>query len=115
MNGQDQLPLAGWAIVQSHGMTLIGKRDKDVLCPVYELKPTMGMTAQGLQIAHVAVPVWLLGLRELLLPEDVVAVATESFSPRQRRDLLKAVQQADELQKQMRAQDSGLVLVPSLP
>ena len=108
----ESLPLAGWAIVQAHGLTLIGKLQGESLSPVYELKPQMGQQGVG----HLVVPVWLLGIREAALPVGCLVERCENFSPMLRRHLNKAVEEAERMVELMRAHDSGIVIAkPEMP
>lgn len=129
-----QLPLAGWAIVQTNGLTLIGKlvtipkvaldvlgkevghtrsvgEQPNALSPVYELKPQMAPTQEGIQIGHLAVPVWLLGLKSVELPIGCLVERLEEFSPRIRRSLAQAVSAAEEMATMLRADESSITLV----
>ena len=102
----DDVPLEGWAIVQAHGLTLIGKLQGESLSPVYELKPQMGQQGVG----HLVVPVWLLGIREAALPVGCLVERCENFSPMLRRHLNKAVEEAERMVELMRAHDAGIVI-----
>ena len=104
-----QAPLAGWAIAQVHGMTLIGKLTQTGLSPVYELRPSMGQDPRSgsLQIAHPAMPVWLLGLKEIELPSGCLLEPVERFSLAQRKSLLESVKFADGLQSKLKLQESA--------
>ena len=105
------LPLAGWAIVQTNGLTLIGRLvGGTLLSPVYELKPQMAATQQGIQIGHLAVPVWLLGLRDVALPSGCLVERLEEFSPRIRRSLAQSVQAAEDMANMLRAEETGIVI-----
>ena len=114
-NGSDTGPLAGWAIVQANGLTLIGrmKLDGARLSPVFELKPQMAMGQQGMQIAHVALPVWLLGVEELEIPQGAIIESIGSFTREQRVRLHHACEQATQLPEQMRNEGSRVVLAPA--
>lgn len=107
----DTGPLAGWAIVQAHGMILIGKLSLfggDSLSPVFELRPMMGDRGIG----HLIVPVWLLGVDRLDIPKDAISHPCEMLSRRQRVALLQATQQAEAMTAAMRAAESGITLAP---
>jgi hypothetical protein len=108
--------MAGWAVVQAHGLTLVGKVATDglhELRPVYELKPQMQQTNGGLAVAHVALPVWLLGVDALTLPLDAIVVTCERLTRPQRAHLRAAVELAEQIQRQSRAEASGLVVAPA--
>ena len=115
--GNDDGPLAGWAIVQAQGMTLIGRlrgaNGPAILSPVFELKPQMAMGQQGMQLAHVALPVWLLGIREMELPQGAICEPCENFTPEQRKRLHASCQGASELQEQMKNEGARVVLAPA--
>ena len=118
-NGRDDGPLAGWAIVQAQGLTVIGRCSlpmhgvERVLAPVFELKPQMAMSPQGMQLAHVALPVWLLGIREFEIPQGAIVEACESFTREQRVRLHAAVQQAEAMQEQFRNEGARVVVAPA--
>ena len=116
-NGSDTGPMAGWAVVQSNGLTLIGRSrtggGPPCLAPVYELKPQMGMSPQGMQIAHVALPVWILGIREFEIPQGAIVEPCENFTPEQRKRLHASCQGASELQEQMKNEGARVVLAPA--
>lgn len=112
------LPLAGWAIVQVHGMTLIGKvcapsgmgAQSQRLSPVYELKPQIASDHQGVHVGHLAVPVWLLGLTEVEIPVGALVEPLEAFAPRIRESLQKVVNAAEEMAVMLRAEASGITV-----
>jgi hypothetical protein len=108
-------PLSGWVIAQVQGLTVIGcmTLGRDKLRPVFELKPQMQMGREGVQIQHVAVPVWLLGVREMDLPHGAVVEPCENFGRGQRVALHRSVQMAEAMGAAIRAQDSGVVLAPA--
>ena len=123
-NGQDSGPLAGWAIVASNGLTLIGRvrrasvdnqgdhilgSNADMLSPVYELRPMLD-PQRG--IAHVVLPVWLLGVDSIEVPMGAIVHPCEEMTRQQRVHLLRAVQQAEQMTAAMHAQESGVVLAP---
>ena len=109
--------MAGWAVVQSNGLTLIGRSrtggGPPCLAPVYELKPQMGMSPQGMQITHVALPVWILGIREFEIPQGAIVEPCESFTREQRVRLHQACEQAAQLQESMRSEGSRVVVAPA--
>ena len=80
------------------------------LSPVFELKPQMAMAREGMQIAHPCLPLWLLGVKSLDLPEGCVVVPCESFTRSQRVNLLRGVRAAEGLEAQFRAEEAGGVL-----
>ena len=112
MNGQDAGPLAGWAVVQAHGLTLIGRRTGtgDRLAPVYELKPQMGMSNQGMQLAHVVIPIWLLGIDSFDIPTGAIVEPCESFTREQRKRLHEACVAAGELQASFKQEGARVML-----
>ncbi len=125
-NGSDTGPMAGWAVVQSNGLTLIGRvRAKSalqamgavagpvILAPVFELKPQMAMGQQGMQLAHVALPVWLLGIHEWEVRDSDHLEPCESFTLEQRKRLHASCQGASELQEQMKNEGARVVLAPA--
>ena len=109
--------LAGWAIAQAYGMTLIGRHSVDqhgiaTLGPVFELQAQMAMGPQGLQIAHVAIPIWLLGLNDVDLPPGSLVVSCETFSREQQARLAQAVDGAQRLQADMRSEGALVRVAP---
>ena len=108
-SGRDDGPLSGWVICQAHGVTLIGRGVGAALAPVYELRPIMGQQGFG----HMALPVWLLGIREFAIPPGAIVERIESFSRPQREHLAVAVERAEQLQAQMSAAESGIVIAPA--
>lgn len=124
----DTGPLAGWAIVQSNGLTLIGRlvdghdpvrgvsgqvlgtmaREGGALSPVYELKPAMSERGIG----HLVVPMWLVGVDSISIPSGAIVHPCEELSRSQRVHLHRAVQQGEQMSAAMRAQESGVVLAP---
>lgn len=109
--GNGQAPLAGWAVVQSQGLTLIGRMhmSRPVLAPVFELKALMGQHGMG----HLVLPVWLLGIDEFAIPDGAIVEHCESFSIKAREHLWQEVQNGQCLIDQMRAAESGVVLAPA--
>ena len=109
---EDTGPLAGWAIVQSNGMTLIGRlplaNGPVDLSPVYELKPAMSERGIG----HLVVPMWLVGVDLISIPSGAIVHPCEELSRSQRVHLHRAVQQGEQVSAAMRAQESGVVLAP---
>jgi hypothetical protein len=105
-NGQG--PLAGWQVVQAHGLTLIGRKHtvRPALTPVYELRAMLGERGIG----HMVLPVWLLGIREFEIPDGAIIEECSEFSASQREHLWGAVQRCEEMIAQMRAAESGIVL-----
>jgi hypothetical protein len=119
-NGADTGPLAGWAVVQSQGLTLIGRATSGKLTgtghylrPVYELKPQMAMGERGMQLAHVALPVWLLGVPEWEIADSDHVTPCESFTREQRQRLHAACDGAAQLQEQMRQEGARVQLAPA--
>ena len=112
-DGKDTGPLAGWAIVQSNGMTLIGRlplaNGPVDLSPVYELRPMLD-PQRG--IAHMVLPVWLLGVDSISIPSGAIVHPCEELSRSQRVHLHRAVQHGEQVSAAMRAQESGVVLAP---
>jgi hypothetical protein len=107
--------LSGWAIAQAYGMTLIGRHSVDqhgiaTLVPVFELRPQMAMGPQGMQIAHVAIPIWLLGLNDVDLPPGSLVVSCETFAKEQQARLQQAVDMATVMQKDMRNEGARIAL-----
>jgi hypothetical protein len=109
----DTGPLAGWAIVQASGLTLIGRlplaNGPVDLSPVYELRPMLD-PQRG--IAHMVLPVWLLGVDSISIPSGAIVHPCEELSRSQRVHLHRAVQQGEQVSAAMRAQESGVVLAP---
>lgn len=119
MNGTptiDRTPLAGWAVVQSNGLTLIGlvqlheRADEKMmaLSPVFEMRATL--TDKG--PAHPIFPVYLLGIEGLFVPPGSIVIPCEQFTMKHREHLYRNVTKALEVQASMRAAEkTGLVLV----
>lgn len=133
MNGASDGPLAGWAIVQTNGLTLIGcvgrakttrkvlnasgqtlgtqTTDADVLSPVYELRVMMSDNGFG----HMVLPVWMMGADSLEVPSGAIVHPCEDLSRQQRVHLLRGVQKAEQMRATMRAEESGLTLATTMP
>jgi hypothetical protein len=115
LNGNDKGPLAGWAIVQSNGLTLVGKMnvgptvlrvrgvvagrsDSDVhtprtLSPVFEMKPNIAQARGGANVAiHPCFPVWLLDVQEIEIPDGAIVVPVESLHKMDREGLASFVE-----------------------
>ena len=134
LNGKDDGPLAGWAIVQSNGLTLIGKvvasppmlmvtgpRSGEVvsycrLAPVFEMKTNIMQGPRGENVAvHPCFPVWLLGVQEIDIPDGAIVVPVESLHATDRRGLAKFVEQAEEMMRGLRAEQSGIKVARVMP
>lgn len=116
----DRQPLAGWAIVQSNGLTLIGRvkvpafRDREptfreaaILSPVFEFKPML--TDQG--VIPLVTPVWLLGIKEFAVPQGAIVESVESFTLDQRAMLESFVHKAEAAQAQARSEGPARISV----
>ena len=113
-------PMEGWVIVQSNGLTLIGRMGEATdegyrLSPVYEMKPAMrpSRDGRGVEVTHTCVPVWLLGLESIDVPLEAIVVACESLSRPQRAMLAQYVAQAAEIQESQKRAESPVLLVPA--
>lgn len=134
LNGKDDGPLAGWAIVQSNGLTLIGKvvasppmlmvtgpRRGEVvshcrLAPVFEMKTNIMQGPRGENVAvHPCFPVWLLGVQEIDVPDGAIVVPVESLHKTDRRGLAKFVEQAEQMMRALRAEQSGITVARTIP
>ena len=134
LNGKDDGPLAGWAIVQSNGLTLIGKvvasppmlmvtgpRSGEVvsycrLAPVFEMKTNIMQGPRGENVAvHPCFPVWLLGVQEIDVPDGAIVVPVESLHKTDRRGLAKFVEQAEQMMRALRAEQSGITVARTIP
>ena len=107
--------LDGWVIAQTNGLTLVGKRTGDTLSPVYEMKPQL-VSHQGRSMAvHPCLPVWLFGVDEITLPAGAFVVEVGALSRQDRSELAAYVEQAAEMSRGKRAQESGVVLATTMP
>ncbi len=121
MNGivVDREPLPGWAIVQTQGLTLLGRLGEGPngpdLSPVYELNPLMQPGEGGnIMIAHMARPVFVLGsVRRLPIPPGALVIRTEELSTGERRSLHAAAEMAAKLVDGLRAAASGIAVAPA--
>ena len=121
MNGvEERGPLAGWVIMQSNGLTLIGRLarladEKATLSPVYEMKPAMRPSRDvlGVEVTHTCVPVWLLGLESIDVPSDGIFVPLDSLSRPKRAMLAQYVAQAAEIQESQKRAESPVMVVPA--
>jgi len=108
-------PLDGWAIAQVDGLTLIGRASGFRLSPVFELKPQMAMGRDGAQLAHMALPVWLLGIDSYEVPEGVPLVPCEELTREQRVRLQQAVDMAARMQADLRNEGARVsIAAPSV-
>jgi hypothetical protein len=119
INGQG--PLAGWSIVVTNGLVLIGHELRCTsteddgtrrLQPAYELKPQLMQGPQGQTgIGHAVLPLLLLGSLSVVdVPEGAVWIPVASLDLAERRGMEKAVAQCEEMTQAMRRQRSGVVL-----
>ena len=135
LNGKDDGPLVGWAIVQSNGLTLIGKVAPPIwvrhmgeaeprrldgqptkLSPVFEMKTNIMQGPRGENVAvHPCFPVWLLGVQEIDIPDGAIVVPVESLHATDRRGLAKFVEQAEEMMRGLRAEQSGIKVARVMP
>ena len=142
LNGKDDGPLAGWAIVQSNGLTLIGKvtigptvlrirgqvpgmgpsgsdsgaYTPRTLSPVFEMKTNIMQGPRGENVAvHPCFPVWLLGVQEIGVPDGAIVVPVESLHKTDRRGLAKFVEQAEQMMRALRAEQSGIKVARVMP
>ena len=123
LNGKDDGPLDGWAIVQSNGLTLIGKvvrsvpcQDHEKLSPVFEMKTNIIQGPRGENVAvHPCFPVWLLGVQQIDIPDGAIVVPVESLHATDRRGLAKFVEQAEEMMRGLRAEQSGIKVARVMP
>lgn len=116
LGGAVDAPSAGWVLAIVSGLIVVGKVNETpgavVLNPVYELKPAMGMTQQGVQIAHQCIPLCLFASwDELELPPGTVTKPVMELSRQERNTIRRAIDAADELIGQMRAAQAGIVAV----
>lgn len=126
-NGTDMGPLAGWVLVLLGARTLIGRpvyspglkfsggletADRVTgLSPVYNLE--CGLTKEG--PAYRALPLlFLSSVTSVHVSDGACTLEISTLSRLERKTLESAVLQADDLVRQLRAQDSGLV-VPGKP
>lgn len=121
LNGAGSDVLSGWEIVQTNGLTLIGRpvdgcpgdEAPFAMDPVYELKiqpmidPRSGRMV-GCQ--RIAMPLFLLDIRRTLVPSSALRVAVERLSKSERTDLARAVKIADEILSAMRSAETGIVV-----
>ena len=113
-NGQDRGPMAGWAVVQTQGVTLLGRVAGDKLSPVYELRASLQQVQQGIAVVHLATPPWLLlSIKSLPIPAGAIVTACEELDQDDRRTLHEAASRAGEMVKQGMAQRSGIMLAPA--
>jgi hypothetical protein len=135
INGRDTAPLAGWVIAQVHGVALIGEMRKrpiptevlsktgvvigftpgphgEYLSPVFEMKPNIVQVDRaGNQAAiHPCFPLWLLGVEEIDLPAGALVFPVEKLHPRERKELVDFVKNAEETMKAMKLAHSGISL-----
>jgi hypothetical protein len=124
-NGQDTGPLAGWAIVQLHGLSLLGrmverliKREgqPDVtirrLEPVWELKAALQPVDRngGAVPVHMCFPVWLLpSIQGVDVPLNAIIVQVTELAAPDREILARSVKAAADM---MRAAKANLILAP---
>jgi hypothetical protein len=122
VNGQaqDTGPLAGWVIAIAHGQTLLGKRvPMRSLQPVYSLTCAMQFVQQNprqppqLMTARQVMPMLTFpSIQWVDVPADAILIEVESLSAKERRELAAGVEACDRLIQAMRAEESGLLLVP---
>lgn len=107
----DEKPLAGWAIVQSNGLTLVGRvrasGSAAVLSPVFEFKPML--TDHG--VVPLVTPVWMLGIKEFAVPQGAIVESVESFTLEQRAMLESFVLKAEAAQAQARGEGPARIAV----
>lgn len=108
-------PLEGWVIAQIQGLTLIGRPVQDSdgtrgLMPVYEIQPQMQQGPDGINIGHLIVPVWLLGVPAIAVPKDAVVAPIALLTRTQRAALAAGVSRCADAERQIKAHESGLVL-----
>ena len=113
--GRDKGALDGWIVVVAHGLTLIGKpQDGRRLGPVYEIKPQLQQSPQGLAFAHLVLPFLLLAdVRSVAIPEGAILVECSDLGHEMQKTLSRAILGADEMVRAMRAQASGIALAPA--
>jgi hypothetical protein len=101
--------LTGWALVQSHGLTLLGKITEEMadhalkLSPVYSLN--VQVTPKG--IIHLAFPVWGLDVHELTISPGAIVHHTSEMDDPGRASLARAVERIEQM---MGAQKAGIVI-----
>lgn len=123
-------PMAGWVIVLSNCKQLIGKAAETgkskpsgeyewqlTLRPVFELnvQPVQGPQG-GVAINYTAVPVMLIAsIDGLTIPDGAIVVRCETMSRSEQGRLHAAVNNAEQLQRQLRTADAGISLVTEMP
>lgn len=115
MNGKPE-PLEGWEIWLVEGHTLLGKPNATGLSPVYELLINVQIARDGLAKSIGCAPLmWFPSIRSLDVPLNCPKIPLSDLSPEDRKQLLKAIIQADEFIRSARAAESGIMIANKMP
>lgn len=109
----DNKPLAGWAIVISNGVKFIGQlhtnHQKQSLSPAFELVPHLQQQRGGAQPIYVVLPVCLLNIKRIDIPDGAIVIKIESLSYRERSTLRDSVDAIAPIVQQMNEADGGII------
>lgn len=100
----------GWVLACTAGLQLVGQFDKGTLEPVYEFKPQIAQTPQGLQVSHICLPLMMLASwRKVRLPVGTIVQPVDELSKADRDQIFRAVAQGEEMAKGLRMAQAGVV------
>lgn len=108
-NGADEF--YGWILAMVGARTLLGKYESGSLKPVYDFSIQVQPTQQGLQRHAIALPLlWLSSIESVKLPEDCIKIPLNSLSKDERLFVRRAINEAEQFVRRMRAAESGIII-----
>jgi len=115
MNGKPE-PLEGWEIWLVEGKSLLGKPSMTGLSPVYELIIQVQVARDGLAKQIGCAPLmWFPSIRSIDIHGAYPKVPLSDLSHEDRKQLAKAILQAEEFIRAARAAESGILVANKLP
>lgn len=115
INGKPE-PLEGWEIWLVEGHSLIGKPSMSGLSPVYDLIVQVQMSREGLAKQIGCAPLlWFPSIRSLDVRGSYPKIPLSDLSVAERKQIEKAILQADEFIRMAKASESGITIANKLP
>ena len=106
-----------WVIAIISGLTVVGQKrpgnGEPYLEPVYQLARGLREVQGGMAVGCMATPVLMLASwKRMTLPPGSPTLALAEMSSGERQEIERAIKNAEGFLAEMRAQQSGLALVP---
>lgn len=119
--GNGQGPLAGWAIVVTNGVTLLGRKSmvdatgaaRPALSPVFALQRAIVPTPRGTALVTQCQPFLALSsVTSLAIPSGAIVVPVEELSSDERKSLAEAAEEAEAMRQAISRGPSSIAMPP---